>query len=84
MNDYMALLREQWSDPLLTALTVLLVVMLFVVAPCKPQGSSFFRHSNWFLHWFSLVAFLSCREAERPPLRCWSHSSWPLLAQYLD
>jgi hypothetical protein len=43
MNDYMALLREQWSDPLLTALTVLLVVMLFVVAPLQASGVFVFQ-----------------------------------------
>ena len=31
-------LRDRWGDPLLTALTILLVVMLFVVAPLQAQG----------------------------------------------
>src|ERR1700732_86996 len=31
-------LRDRWADPLLTALTILLVVMLFVVAPLQAQG----------------------------------------------
>jgi len=43
MNDYMALLRERWSDPLLTALTVLLVVMLFVLAPLQALGIFVFQ-----------------------------------------
>jgi hypothetical protein len=43
MNDYMALLRARWSDPLLTALTVLLVVMLFVVAPLQASGVFVFQ-----------------------------------------
>ena len=30
-------LRDRWADPLLTALTVLLVIMLFVVAPLQAQ-----------------------------------------------
>jgi hypothetical protein len=43
MNDNMALLRERWSDPLLTALTVLLVVMLFVLAPLQALGIFVFQ-----------------------------------------
>jgi hypothetical protein len=43
MNDYMTLLRARWSDPLLTALTVLLVVMLFVVAPLQASGVFVFQ-----------------------------------------
>ena len=31
-------LRERWADPLLTALTALLVVMMFVVAPLQARG----------------------------------------------
>jgi len=31
-------LRERWADPLLTALTALLIVMLFVVAPLQARG----------------------------------------------
>jgi hypothetical protein len=30
-------LRDRWADPLLTALTILLVIMLFVVAPLQAQ-----------------------------------------------
>ena len=43
MNDSMALLRERWSDPLLTALTALLVVMLFVMAPLQALGIFVFQ-----------------------------------------
>lgn len=43
MNDRIALLRERWSDPLLTALTVLLFVMLFVVAPLQASGIFVFQ-----------------------------------------
>src|SRR5471030_1774130 len=43
MNDRIALLREQWSDPLLTALTVLLFVMLFVIAPLQASGIFVFQ-----------------------------------------
>jgi len=43
MNDNMALLRERWSDPLLTALTALLVVMLFVMAPLQALGVFVFQ-----------------------------------------
>jgi hypothetical protein len=31
-------LRDRWADPLLTALTVLLIVMMFVVAPLQARG----------------------------------------------
>ena len=43
MNDNMALLRERWSDPLLTGLTALLVVMLFVIAPLQALGVFVFQ-----------------------------------------
>jgi hypothetical protein len=43
MNDYVARMREQWSDPLLTALTVLLLVMLFVIAPLQASGIFLFQ-----------------------------------------
>jgi hypothetical protein len=43
MNDRIALLRERWSDPLLTALTVLLFVMLFVIAPLQASGILVFQ-----------------------------------------
>ena len=43
MDDTMARLRERWSDPLLTALTGLLLVMLFVVAPLQALGIFIFQ-----------------------------------------
>lgn len=43
MDDRIALLRQQWSDPLLTALTVLLVIMLFVAAPLQASGIIVFQ-----------------------------------------
>jgi hypothetical protein len=43
MNDRIALMRERWSDPLLTALTVLLAVMLFVIAPLQALGIFVFQ-----------------------------------------
>jgi hypothetical protein len=39
----MAKLRERWSDPLLTALTVLLVPMLFGLAPLQALGIFVFQ-----------------------------------------
>jgi hypothetical protein len=36
-------LRDRWADPLLTALTVLLVVMMFVVAPLQARGIFVFQ-----------------------------------------
>jgi hypothetical protein len=36
-------LRERWSDPLLTTLTVLLVLMLFVFAPLQAVGIRLFQ-----------------------------------------
>jgi hypothetical protein len=36
-------LREKWSDPLLSALTVLLTLMLFVFAPLQAVGFAFFQ-----------------------------------------
>jgi hypothetical protein len=43
MNDRIALLRERYSDPLLTALTVLVMVMLFVIAPLQASGLFLFQ-----------------------------------------
>jgi hypothetical protein len=43
MNDRITLMRERWSDPLLTALTALLVVMLFVIAPLQALGIFVFQ-----------------------------------------
>jgi hypothetical protein len=43
MNDRIALMRQRWSDPLLTALTVLLAVMLFVIAPLQALGIFVFQ-----------------------------------------
>ena len=43
MNDTIARLRQQWSDPLLTALTMLLFVMLFVIAPLQASGIFVFQ-----------------------------------------
>jgi hypothetical protein len=48
MNDTIARLREQWSDPLLTALTVLLAVMLFVIAPLQASGIFVFQAFEFF------------------------------------
>jgi hypothetical protein len=36
-------LRERWSDPLLTTLTVLLILMLFVFAPLQAIGIKLFQ-----------------------------------------
>jgi hypothetical protein len=36
-------LRERWNDPLLTALTVLLILMLFVFAPLQAIGIRLFQ-----------------------------------------
>jgi hypothetical protein len=38
LNTRLDRLRERWSDPLLTALTVLLILMLFVFAPLQAIG----------------------------------------------
>jgi hypothetical protein len=43
MDDALARLRDRWSDPLLTALTVLLLVMLFAVAPLQALGLFVFQ-----------------------------------------
>ena len=43
MNGNMALLRERWSDPLLTLLTGLLAVMLFAIAPLQALGVFVFQ-----------------------------------------
>ena len=52
MNERRAAFRERWSDPLLTALTVLLIVMLFVIAPLQALGLFVFEAFELF---FALV-----------------------------
>jgi Ion channel len=46
MNGYMARLRDQWGDSLLTVLTGLLAVMLFVLAPLQALGYLVFQVSE--------------------------------------
>ncbi|MEA2911448.1 MAG: hypothetical protein QOJ15_3529 [Bradyrhizobium sp.] len=48
MTDTFARLRDRWSDPLLTALTVLLAVMLFVFAPLQASGILVFQAFEFF------------------------------------
>src|SRR5882757_9872760 len=43
MNSRIDLLRERWSDPLLSTLTVLLILMLFVFAPLQAVGIKLFQ-----------------------------------------
>jgi Ion channel len=42
-NTPLGRLRERWSDPLLTILTVLLVLMMFVFAPLQAIGIKLFQ-----------------------------------------
>jgi hypothetical protein len=42
-NSQLDRLRERWSDPLLTTLTVLLILMLFVFAPLQAIGFKLFQ-----------------------------------------
>ncbi len=48
MNEYMGQLRERWGDSLLTALTALLFVMLFVIAPIQALGAFVFQAFELF------------------------------------
>jgi Ion channel len=43
LNAWLDRLRERWSDPLLTTLTVLLILMLFVFAPLQAVGIKLFQ-----------------------------------------
>src|SRR5438132_838014 len=43
MDHTMARLRDRWSDPLLTGLTGLLLVMLFLIAPLQALGIFVFQ-----------------------------------------
>jgi hypothetical protein len=43
VNTPLGRLRERWSDPLLTTLTVLLMLMLFVFAPLQAVGFKVFQ-----------------------------------------
>jgi hypothetical protein len=49
MNQIMASMRDRWGDSLLTVLTGLLVVMLFVVAPIQALGLFVFQAFELFL-----------------------------------
>lgn len=42
-------LRERWADPALTVLTVLLVIMMFVIAPLQALGLFAFQVSELVL-----------------------------------
>jgi hypothetical protein len=42
-------LRERWADPLLTVLTILLMIMMFVVAPLQALGLFAFQISEFVL-----------------------------------
>jgi hypothetical protein len=48
MTTIIARLRDRWSDPLLTALTALLFVMLFVIAPLQASGIFLFQAFEFF------------------------------------
>ena len=48
MNDTIARLRDRGSDSLLTALTVLLFVMLFLIAPLQASGIFLFQAFELF------------------------------------
>ncbi len=43
VNSPLSRLRERWSDPLLTTLTVLMILMLFVFAPLQAVGIRLFQ-----------------------------------------
>jgi hypothetical protein len=43
VNSPLSRLRERWSDPLLTTLTVLMILMLFVFAPLQAVGVRMFQ-----------------------------------------
>jgi hypothetical protein len=43
LNSPLVRLRERWNDPLLTTLTVLLILMLFVFAPLQAVGIKMFQ-----------------------------------------
>jgi Ion channel len=43
MNSSLERLRERWNDPLLTTLTVLLILMMFVFAPLQAVGIKLFQ-----------------------------------------
>ena len=43
ITNQLSRLRERWNDPLLTALTVLLMLMLFVFAPLQAVGIRMFQ-----------------------------------------
>src|ERR1700732_3785314 len=60
-------LRDRWADPLLTALTALLVVMMFVVAPLQARGIFAFQVFELVLGLFLVggVVFIAGRRTAR-------------------
>src|SRR5258708_24211588 len=55
INSELRVLRERWSDPILTTLTVLLIAMLFVFAPLQAIGVKTFQVLG-FATAFALIA----------------------------
>ena len=52
MDERISRLREQWRDPLLTVITVLITFMMFVVPPLQASGIN-------LIHMFGLVVALA-------------------------
>jgi len=63
--------RHRWEDPLLTALTILMMVMMFVVAPLQALGVFAFQVCELLLA-MMMVAGSSSSPAATPPLPRWS------------
>jgi hypothetical protein len=55
MKERISSLGERWRDPLLTILTGLLIVMMFVIAPLQAIGAFVFTEFG-FVFAFVLVA----------------------------
>jgi hypothetical protein len=61
VNTPLDRLRERWSDPLLTTLTVLLMLMLFVFAPFQAVGigTQLLQSGNY--HWPAISRDPACQ-----------------------
>jgi len=59
-------LRERWSDPLLTTLTMLVLLFMFVVAPLRAVGIIKFQEFA-FVFTLVLVGGVFTRKVSNPP-----------------
>jgi hypothetical protein len=58
IRQRLARLQERWSDPLLTTLTILLIILMFVVAPLQAAGIVAFQAFGFIIGFTLIVGVL--------------------------